>query len=116
MDLSTWILLGVVGLMAANRLIFLWSGWWRVRAPFWILQLTNLVAASALVIWGIPELKARSLHVFNLVFAGLLVVHILANNRKLQRTVREARRADTGAREAAEAEILSKLKSSEPGD
>ena len=111
MDLSTWLLLAVVGLMAANRLLFLWPGWWRRRGPFWLIQLTNLAAACGLVALGIPELVERGLDIFNLVFAGLLVVHILSNNRRLQARLREERRAAGGEREALEAEILSKLKS-----
>ena len=114
MDVNTFYILCIVSLMAVNRLLFLWDGWWQVRAPFWTVQLLNLAAACALVMWGIPELKQRDLNIFNLVFAGLLVVHIITNNNKLQRTVREARSAGDTDREALEAEILSKMKKDSP--
>lgn len=115
MDVNTFYILLVVGLMAANRLLFLWDGWWQNRAPFWTIQILNLVTACALVMWGIPELKERGLNIFNLVFAALMVVHILTNNSKLQRTVREARAGNSAEREALEAEILSKMKKDPEG-
>ena len=116
MDVNTFYILCIVTLLGANRLLFIWDDWWRVRAPFWTVQILNLVAACVLVMWGVPELKARGLNIFNLVFAGLLVVHILTNNKRLQRTVREAREASDTDRADLEAEILSKMKGSDDGE
>ena len=111
MDLSTTLLLTVVGLMGLNRLIFVIPNWEGFRLPFWGVQLLNLGAACALVVWGIPEFREGQLQIVNLMLAALMVMHIITNNRKLSRVISAAKRGVDEEREARSAEIMKRLKS-----
>ncbi|MCB9758285.1 MAG: hypothetical protein H6739_00455 [Alphaproteobacteria bacterium] len=115
MDLSTGVLLGVAALMAFNRVIFLGERWHRRRARFWVVQLLNLGAACYMVVWGIPDFVGQ-LKVINLLLAGLLVLHIVLNNRKLVQAVREAPAVEDAEREARRAQVLSRLKAEDDAD
>jgi len=114
-DLSTGLLLAVVGLMGLNRLIFVAPNWERFRAPFWGVQLLNFGTACALVLWGIPEFQQGQLKVVNLMLAALMVMHIITNNRKLSRALRAMKRGVDEEREARSQEVLRRLKGDDQG-
>ncbi len=89
---GTLLLFGVVVLLALNHLPFA-GGRKPPAALFWGLQLLNLAAASLLVTWGLPEFQGR-LRVVNLLLGGLLVLHIVQNNRRYRALLLERRRED----------------------
>ena len=108
MDLSTGLLLAIVTLLGLNRGLFAWGGWIHHRWVFWSLQIINFAVACALVTVGIPEFRER-LPVINLLLGGLLVLHILTNNRRLQRTLADTRGDESDEKQALRDEILRRL-------
>lgn len=109
MDLSTGILLGVVALLALNRVIFLGERWFDHQARFWTIQVLNLLGASALSFWGIPAF-ADQLRVVSWLMAGLLVFHIVHNNRRLQAAVLDDRKQQSAAADARREALVQRLR------
>lgn len=110
MDLSSGILLGAAALLAFNRLLHVGERWHRRTAVFWALQLGNLLGACFMVLYGIPDFQGGPLRVVNLFIAGLLVLHIVLNNRSLVAAYREERRSLSADQEARRQAVLDKLK------
>lgn len=109
LDLSTGILLAVVTLLAMNRVIFFGKEWYRAQWRFWTVQLVNLTAACALAIWGIPDFEGP-MRILPYMFTGLLVLHIVQNNRKLQRAWDKARAESGDERSDQREAFLAKMK------
>lgn len=113
MDLSAATLLGVFALLAINRAVHLGEGWYTRRRLFWSVQVLNLLGACFLVSVGVPEFQGP-LRVINLLLAGLLVWHILLNNRRLTAALREAARAEAPEEDPRRAELLRRMKGENP--
>jgi uncharacterized RDD family membrane protein YckC len=112
-DLSVAALLSVFALLAINRAVHLGEGWYTRRRLFWTVQLLNLLGACLLVTIGVPEFQG-ALRPINLLFAGLLVWHILLNNRRLTAAYREATRAEAPEEDPRRAELLRRMKGERP--
>ncbi len=112
MTLDTWLLLGTILLMVANRGMHVLSDWHRRKAVFWSVQLANLVVACLLVTLGIPGFTGP-LKIVNLLLAGLLVLHIVQNNRHYLLAWRRGEEPVDEEREARRAAVLEKLKAPE---
>lgn len=110
MDLSTATLFGVVLLLGFNRAAFLNERIFERPRLFWGVQLTNLAGACYMVLVGVPGFTG-SMRVVNTMMGGLLVLHIVVNNRRYAAWIRaraaqvdtadEERRAALAARLAA---------------
>ena len=114
MDLDTWLLLGTVGLMLANRALHLGEHWYRRRAVFWAVQLSNFAVACLLVTFGIPGFTGV-LRIVNLMLGGLLILHTVQNNRHYLNAWREHGQLPDDAREAKRAQVLARLKGADAG-
>ncbi len=109
MDLSTWLLMGTIGLMVANRALHIGEHWYRRRVLFWTLQLTNFIVSCLLVTVGIAGFTG-SLRIVNLMLAGLLILHTVQNNRHYLAARRGLGSASENSREDLRAQVLEKLK------
>jgi hypothetical protein len=114
MDLDTWLLFAVVGLMVANRAMHVGPRWHRRKFLFWFIQLTNFVGACLLATFGIPGF-AGPLRIVNLMFSGLLVLHIVQNNRHYAEAWRGSKPKTEKEREALRDRVLERLSGSENG-
>jgi hypothetical protein len=112
-DLSAVVLLSVFGLLAINRAVHLGEDWYTRRRFFWSVQALNLLGACFLVSVGVPEFQGP-LRVINLLLAGLLVWHILLNNRRLTAALRERSRAAAQDEDPRRAELLRRMKGESP--
>ena len=110
MDLGTGIILAVAALLGANHLATMGQDFHQRRAVFYGIQLANLAAACFLVVYGIPGF-APPLGIVKYLLAGLLIFHIVQNNRKLQRRLVALRKEGSEEeREARRQAVLDKLK------
>lgn len=102
MDLSTGTLFGVVLLLALNRAATLGGRVFARPRVFWAMQILNLAGACWMVLVGVPGF-AGPLNIVNILLAGLLVLHILVNNRHYAAWLREQAEhsADEDARRRA---------------
>ncbi len=109
MDLDTWLLMGTVALMVANRAVHIGERWYERKAVFWGIQLSNFLVACALVTFGIPGFQGP-LRIVNLLLAGLLILHTVQNNRRYLVAWRGVGAGpDDDEREARRAEVLERL-------
>lgn len=112
-DLSAVVLLSVFALLAINRAVHLGEDWYTRRRLFWSVQVLNLLGACFLVSVGVPEFQGP-LRVINLLLAGLLVWHILLNNRRLTAALRELAHAEARDEDPRRAELLRRMKGENP--
>ena len=89
MDLSTALLCAVAALLGFNNLLFKIPRWHTRRLAFWGLQSMNLGTIVALLAIGIPGFSGATTAI-NWVLGLLLVMHVVSNNGKLVRAVRDA--------------------------
>lgn len=89
MDLSTALLCAVAALLGFNNLLFKIPRWHAKRLAFWALQTLNLATIVALLAIGIPGFSGATTAI-NWVLGLLLVMHVVSNNGKLVRAVRDA--------------------------
>ncbi|MCB9793687.1 MAG: hypothetical protein H6741_13275 [Alphaproteobacteria bacterium] len=113
MDLSTGILLGAATLLALNRFIHVGERWHRRTALFWTLQLGNLLGACFMVLRGIPDFHEGPLQMVNLFIAGLMVLHIVLNNRAYVAAWHEERKGLSAEQQARRDAMLEKLRAGE---
>ncbi|NOY24645.1 MAG: hypothetical protein GXP62_02125 [Oligoflexia bacterium] len=111
MDLGTWIIFGVVALLAINHFLLRLPGWTSRRGVFWGVQVVNLAAACFMIVVGIPNLHGLA-HYLNWVIALLFMFHIIQNNGRLvaarRAEAREEDEQDAAARERIHAALHKK--------
>lgn len=112
MDLGTGILLGAVGVMAANRLVLMLPGWHERRLLFWGIQLLNLAAACFMIVHGVPELRGLARYA-NWVIALLFMLHIVQNNSRYTAARKQALRRGEDARQADRERMVEALRRGE---
>ena len=94
MDLSTWVLFGVIGVMACNQLVMR-LGALRSRAMiFWLMQALNVGTGSAILLWGLPGFEPWP--------AVSWVIGLLFFFRAIQNTNARAKWLRTAARDRDE--------------
>ena len=87
MDLDVAVLLGIVGVMAANQLIMRVGALTARPLVFWPLQLVNLVVGTAILVLGLPGFEAWP--VVSWLVGLLFFLHIVQNNSARQEWQRE---------------------------
>ena len=110
MSQSDLIFFAIVAALASNYAVLRLPGWQGRMWLFWALQALNVSAASYLLVWGIPELKAQ-LPMGNWMLGLLFIFHTVGNNRRLQKVL-QARR-DRGGEDARLARIRDALRAGE---
>ncbi len=80
---------GLIALLALNRLVLSLAGYGTWKALFWSIQVLNLLAACALVVWGLPGLPP-GLWIISWFIALLFMWHIVENNAKRVKHIRQA--------------------------
>ncbi len=79
MDLSTSVLLGVVGLLAFNQLLMRIAEMWSTRWLFYSVQLVNLIVGTAICALGLPGFEDMRVVSW---FIGLMFFwRVVQNNR-----------------------------------
>ncbi len=71
--------LGVIALLASNRLLLTLLGDGSKRVFFWSVQLLNFLTACALIVWGLPGVP-EGLGIINYFVAGVFLLHVVENN------------------------------------
>ena len=95
MDLSTTVLLGVVGLLAVNQLLMRVVELWSVRPLFYGIQVVNVATGTLVIALGLPGFE----HVRPVSwFLGLMFFwRVIQNNRirvaQLEEAIAQERRA-----------------------
>lgn len=107
MDSSTWVILAAAALLGINRLI--WVGRRYRRARFFGIQLLNILGASYMILWGVPQFTGQ-LVVANYVLAAVIVFHAVQNNRRVQREAEERSDESDEEEDARRAAVLARLK------
>lgn len=108
MDLGTWILVGVVAVLAVNRFLVHLPGWHQRRGLFWSVQVVNLAAACFMIVLGVPGLAGLA-HYVNWVIALLFVFHIVQNNSRLVQARKEVHAEASAQDQAARARVQAAL-------
>ncbi len=72
---------GLIAMLAINRLVLSLAGYGTLRSVFWTIQLLNLASAIFLIVWGLPGLPP-GLWLVNWFIALLFMWHIIENNGK----------------------------------
>ena len=108
MDLSTALLCAVAALLGFNNLLFKIPRWHTKRFAFWMLQSINLGTIVALLTIGIPGFSGATAAI-NWVLGLLLVMHVVSNNGKLVRAVRDAPTATDPEVETKRAQLKAAL-------
>ncbi len=100
MNDGTYGFIALIALLAVNRLVLSLAGYGTWRLLFWSIQVLNLLAACALVLWGLPGLPP-GFWLVNWFIALLFMWHIVENNAKRVKHLRErlATRAATPDRD-----------------
>jgi hypothetical protein len=88
----------LIGMLALNRLVLTIAGHGTWRALFWCIQILNLVAAIALILWGLPGLPP-GFWVVDWFIALLFMWHIVENNAKRSKHLRERLAQASGEQE-----------------
>jgi hypothetical protein len=78
----------LIAMLAVNRLVLSLAGYGTWKLVFWAIQFLNLAAACALVVWGLPGLPP-GLWIVNWFIALLFMWHIVENNAKRVKHIRE---------------------------
>lgn len=91
MDLSTGVILGVVGLLGLNQLLVRLGALEARAAVFYPLQVLNILAGSAVIWFGIPGLERYRVVSW---FIGLMFfLHTVQNTSARSRWLREQKRS-----------------------
>ena len=90
MNFDTTVLLCFATLIVMNRAILIGENWYRRNPVFWGVQVMNLCAATFFAGWGVREFQA-TMPIVNWMLSGLLILHIIQNNRKYTKAWREFR-------------------------
>jgi uncharacterized membrane protein YhaH (DUF805 family) len=79
MDLSLWVLFGVVALLGVNQLMVRVLRMRTLRGSFWLLQFVNIVVGSALLWKGLPGFE--EIPVISWAVGLLVFLHVAENTR-----------------------------------
>lgn len=111
MELSTWVFLGVIGLLAANQLAMRLGGLTGKVWVFYPLQLINILAGSAIIWFHLPGLEQWPIISW---FVGLLFFfHTVQNTSHRSDWLREQREASTGTISERAAALRAALEAAE---
>ena len=79
MDLSLWVLFGVVALLGVNQLVVRVLRIRTLRTSFWLLQCLNILVGSALIWKGLPDFE--DIPVVSWALGLLMFLHVAENTR-----------------------------------
>ncbi len=80
-DTGTLGFVGLIALLAVNRLVLTLAGYGTWRWLFWSIQLLNLLGACGLIVWGLPGMPP-GLRLLDFFIALLFCWHIVENNAR----------------------------------
>ena len=115
MDQGTYAFLGLVALLAINRLVLTLLGSGVPRGLFWAVQLLNLAASIFLILFGLPGMPP-GLRMIDYFIALLFVWHIVENNVRRSKQLRAAQQSVDQALEAKRSRMRQGLKPKPPDE
>jgi hypothetical protein len=105
-NFDTTVLLSFATLIVLNRAILIGENWYRRNAVFWSVQVMNLCGATFFAGWGVRDFQA-TMPIVNWMLSGLLILHIIQNNRRYTKAWRGFRRKEPNLERRQE--VLDKL-------
>lgn len=103
MDLSSGVILAVVGVLGLNQLVMRVGALRARSAVFWSLQLVDVLVGSAVLVFGLPGFE--SMKVISWMVGLLVFFHVIMNNNQRAQWLREQRQ-ERRAIERVRAEAL----------
>lgn len=85
---SDLLFLALIAVIACNQFIVRTAHWHTRMWLFWIVQLSNVILGSWVILWGIPEFSG-DLSVINILVGALFFYHTIQNYIRLQQHRRE---------------------------
>ena len=107
--------LGVIALLACNRLVLALAGDGTRAGLFWSVQLLNLAAACALFSVGLPGVPT-GLGIINYFVGGVFLLHIVENNANRTRVLQKRLASSAAVSDERRTELLAKLRAARAAD
>jgi hypothetical protein len=107
--------LGVIALLAGNRLLLTLLGDGTRRWAFWSIQLLNFLAACALIVWGLPGVP-KGLGIINYFVAGVFLLHVVENNGERMKALEKRIAAAGDVADERRIDLLEKVRAAKAAD